>query len=84
MSRERNLVHSIEEIPKDSFCPKCKSLDISRASANKQKNTSVTNYMIDIFSDKWLECGECGTVWRKQDKKETDEDRERDREDESL
>lgn len=74
MSRERNLLHLVEDFKEGEFCPSCKSLHIKRASSDKSNN-----YTIDIFSDRWLECRECGTTWRRPDKieKEDNEDRKR-------
>lgn len=84
-SRQRNLIHDIEGTPLYLRCPNCSSWKHKPASKSKVTE-SLGKYIIDIFTNKWLECSECGSTWRTPDKKEEniDEDREGNREDSSL
>lgn len=81
MSRESNLINLLEDTPLDQLCPTCRSADSTRARSRKDGN--VNDYVIDIFSSQWLQCTDCGTVWKRA-KGTLDEDRERNSEDSSL
>jgi hypothetical protein len=80
MSRERNLVNQSEEISLSDMCPHCQSNDIGPAKSTGLKD----KFAIDLFSTRWLNCNDCGAVWLRKDKEETDEDRERFAKDTSI